>query len=188
MTISGDTWQTAVTALAAVAAYAAGRAQAAGARLGPVEAVRRQHQRDAYAAFLKVANDFEKETRYSTLAWASQRDNNQGLDSTALDHEVIRRCTTASDTALVRINEAVPVVALEGPDEITRPVDAVVDAAYELMGRAEVLLRAIERNDALGNVEAELNACSQKLRAATGAFTWMARGYLNGEKRRRPWL
>ncbi|MGW2100393.1 hypothetical protein ACWCPX_22355 [Streptomyces olivaceoviridis] len=40
--------------LAAAAAYAAGRAQARSAHRGPVDAVRRQHQRDAYAELARA--------------------------------------------------------------------------------------------------------------------------------------
>ncbi|MGW5781941.1 hypothetical protein [Streptomyces sp. NPDC003863] len=48
--------------IAAAAAYAAGLRQARGAHRGPVDAVRRQHQRDAYAAMLVTANDFLRNT------------------------------------------------------------------------------------------------------------------------------
>ncbi|MDQ1031433.1 hypothetical protein QF035_009015 [Streptomyces umbrinus] len=41
--------------IAAAAAYAAGRAQARAAHHGPIDAVRRQHQRDAYAALTRAA-------------------------------------------------------------------------------------------------------------------------------------
>ncbi|MFI0220574.1 hypothetical protein [Streptomyces lydicus] len=41
--------------LAAWAAYAAGRAQARSAQRGPIDAVRRQHQRDAYAELIRAA-------------------------------------------------------------------------------------------------------------------------------------
>ncbi|MGW3653994.1 hypothetical protein [Streptomyces sp. NPDC000878] len=41
--------------IVAAAAYAAGRAQARGAHHGPIDAVRRQHQRDAYADLTRTA-------------------------------------------------------------------------------------------------------------------------------------
>ncbi|MGW1245226.1 hypothetical protein, partial [Streptomyces bobili] len=47
-----------VAVVAAAAAYAAGRAQARGAHRGPVDAVRRQHQRDVYAAALAAAHTY----------------------------------------------------------------------------------------------------------------------------------
>jgi hypothetical protein len=49
--------------IAAAAAYAAGRAQARGAHRGPVDAVRRQHQRDAYAEFLRAALSYQNSTQ-----------------------------------------------------------------------------------------------------------------------------
>ncbi|MEV8228912.1 hypothetical protein AB0P41_23100 [Streptomyces sp. NPDC079167] len=45
--------------LAAATAYAAGRAPARAARRGPVDAVRRQHQREAYAALATQAAEHE---------------------------------------------------------------------------------------------------------------------------------
>lgn len=45
-----------VTVVAAGAAFAAGRAQARGAHRGPVDAVRRQHQHDAYATFIAAVH------------------------------------------------------------------------------------------------------------------------------------
>jgi hypothetical protein len=48
--------------IAATAAYAAGRAQARGAHRGPVDAVRRQHQRDAYAELTRAAWSYVSST------------------------------------------------------------------------------------------------------------------------------
>ncbi|MEU0300627.1 hypothetical protein ABZ252_14320 [Streptomyces sp. NPDC006175] len=45
--------------LAAATAYAAGRAPARAAHRGPVDAVRRQHQREAYAALATQAAKHE---------------------------------------------------------------------------------------------------------------------------------
>ncbi len=45
--------------LAAVGAYAAGRAQARAAHRGPVDAIRRQHQREAYATLVAEVAKFE---------------------------------------------------------------------------------------------------------------------------------
>ncbi|MDX3067151.1 hypothetical protein PV518_34105 [Streptomyces sp. ND04-05B] len=49
---------TPTTVLAAAAAYAAGRAQARSAHRGPVDAVRRQQQRDAYAELTRAARSY----------------------------------------------------------------------------------------------------------------------------------
>ncbi|MCW8382430.1 hypothetical protein [Streptomyces justiciae] len=49
--------------LASAAAYAAGRAQARSAHRGPVDAVRRQHQRDAYAELSRAALSYLSSTR-----------------------------------------------------------------------------------------------------------------------------
>ncbi|MEV6654806.1 hypothetical protein [Streptomyces sp. NPDC051219] len=49
--------------VAATAAYAAGRAQAHGAHRGPVDAVRREAQREAYLAFVTAARSFSRDDR-----------------------------------------------------------------------------------------------------------------------------
>ncbi|MFB7247893.1 hypothetical protein ACFCYX_36140 [Streptomyces populi] len=52
----------AAAALGAAPAYAAGRAQARGAHRGPIDAVRRQHQRDAYAELIRAAWQYHAST------------------------------------------------------------------------------------------------------------------------------
>ncbi|MBB4717799.1 hypothetical protein BJ965_007681 [Streptomyces luteogriseus] len=179
MSVSGELLQALVAVLAAAAAYAAGRAQASGARRGPVDAVRRQHQRDAYAAFLKAARQYERATRFADLARAAQADNNGlELDRQALLREVVRRRAWIS---LEPIAETLPVVQLEGPKMLAVYAQEAADAAERLAQVAQTLLPAF----AFGDVQKQFEQDTANLHTRITHFTVEARAFLDDSARRR---
>ncbi|MFF2102316.1 hypothetical protein [Streptomyces sp. NPDC058202] len=93
-----------------------------------------------------------------------------------------------SEAVIGSVAEVLPVVELEGPQEIACMAREVANAVNELMSRARVLLHAIGRNDALGDVKADVEVCSRRLCTVMADFTSAARDYLNGERRRRRWF
>ncbi|MEV5295377.1 hypothetical protein AB0K64_29635 [Streptomyces sp. NPDC053741] len=111
---------TPTAALAATAAYAAGRAQARAAQRGPVDAVRRQHQRDAYAAFLRAAWSYLSSTGRVFHLVDKLYDVRlpRNLDPEVLER-LIRRMQDRSGPQLDRADLA----AAFAPAEVPRTVD-----------------------------------------------------------------
>jgi hypothetical protein len=164
------------TVVAAAAAFAAGRAQARGAHRGPVDAVRRQHQRDAYAAFLAALHAYEAETdwdarferaRTEVLASGAPRDH-------LFDERVVERARelvlSVSIDDLMRTGAAVD---LEGPD-------LVAAAAMITIGVARQVRRLARQPF---SYDADIHALVEahdKLKLAIDAFVKVARAHLNG--------
>lgn len=169
-------------ALAAAAAYAAGRAQGR----ATVDAVRRQHQREAYAALNIAARRYWRDT--------AQR---------ATKPRVHRDLHLAGETLpnLTEVHEAVVMVALEGPDHLGTLAECVemnaealatmlqLDAAGFANSSAEV---AVERErgghfflpvqvEGGEQVEVKIDPASahEDLRQATENFGRAARRHLN---------
>ncbi|MFF3288492.1 hypothetical protein [Streptomyces sp. NPDC003023] len=171
---------TPVAVLAAAAAYAAGRAQARGAHRGPVDAVRRQHQRDAYAAFLEAANTYASETARDCLGQAQQEVSDTG-DGTygerVRQRQLELRWQAASGIEGVR--RTLPVVLLEGPQHVADHAQAVAEAVY--MVRFQGHLYASPATEAFSAAR-RLNEAAAGLDRAIAAFTVVARNYLNAEQ------
>ncbi|MFF7409021.1 hypothetical protein [Streptomyces lydicus] len=120
--------------IAAAAAYMAGRHQARGAHRGPVDAVRRQDQRDAYAAFLQAAETYAYGTRRTvTIAQARAEIANSGgtVDPAGIDaRAVVLRAEAAERDDTLRAT--LPVVQLEGPEHVATLAQEVAGAAFQI--------------------------------------------------------
>jgi hypothetical protein len=107
---------TPVALLAAAAAYAAGRVQGRGAYQGPIAAVRRQHQRDAYAAFLTAANAHIRQTSWQTCLDAARIAIGITTFMDESREEVEQRATQIrARVPLESLQAATSVVSLEAP-------------------------------------------------------------------------
>ncbi|MFE1076651.1 hypothetical protein ACFW5W_36350 [Streptomyces sp. NPDC058783] len=125
-----------VTVVAAVAAFAAGRAQARGAHRGPVDAVRRQHQRDAYAAFHAAAQAFVDASEwYYNSGRATERLESTGQHFTIVDW-LILSLDLVHEAPLTPVLQTKSVVELEGPDEVAEAAATVVEAAAGVLSAA----------------------------------------------------
>ncbi|MEV6197559.1 hypothetical protein AB0M19_34795 [Streptomyces sp. NPDC051920] len=174
---------TPVALLAAAAAYAAGRVQGRGAYQGPIAAVRRQHQRDAYAAFLAAANAHVQQT-----AWQACFDEARlaiGITAFMDDsrEEVERRATQIrARVPLDSLRAAAAVVFLEGPKRIAGLAQDIVHNAESVRSDARAgngpggVLHALRQGRA-----ADLDPPAHyRLIQAVDAFTSAARDHLNG--------
>lgn len=166
--------------IAAAAAYAAGRRQARGAHRGPVDAVRRQHQRDAYTALLVAANDFARDT---SLAQCHIRARQEIPDTGQPDYrdavndraKEIRR--DAASAAFEVLSVPFAAVFLEGPDHVAQRAKEVKQAAHAVNAAAyfALLPRSIEGGGV--DVSREARIAFTK---AVDVFTVTARDHLNG--------
>ncbi|MFH8574173.1 hypothetical protein [Streptomyces sp. NPDC017993] len=107
--------------LAVAAAYAAGRAQARAAHRGPVDAVRRQHQREAYAALVAQAAKYESHmvrVYFGIIEPRMQRHWNDTLSTQ--DNEALAFAAAA--------------VRLEGPAHLADLAHAIERVSNQLYG------------------------------------------------------
>lgn len=164
--------------LAAATAYAAGRAQARSAHRGPVDAIRRQHQRDAYAAFLIAAQTLADETNYparaNEVARQQAASNEPTPDGPLWQMERALRLMSEADTTALRSRAAV--VSLEGPAPIAVAAAEVEEAARHTVQVARATLATVA--EWLPNAN-ELMQPNRKLRQAIRAFIVAARDHLN---------
>ncbi|MFF8506738.1 hypothetical protein ACF064_01495 [Streptomyces sp. NPDC015492] len=164
--------------IAAAAAYAAGRVQARGARLGPVDAVRRQHQRDAYARFATAARAFADHTSPS----ASHVIRAAGEDPSALtrDQRITRAAAIRRVVERSELNAAYVMLALEGPPKIADLAAAITQAAVDVTVavRAAPATTPDPAHDPL--------YLHTVLMTTIQAFMEGASAHLNGERRPRP--
>ncbi|MCI4041777.1 hypothetical protein [Streptomyces sp. TRM75563] len=162
--------------IAATAAYMAGRHQARSAHLGPVDAVRRQHQRDAYAAFLHAAETYAYGTR-RTVSLAHARTeiaNAEGIADRAGVEEravVLRAEAAERDDAL---RATLPVVQLEGPEHVADLAKEVASAAFQI----RLAARQRDYSDA-ASVQAARDE-HEHLTEVIAAYVTAARDHLNG--------
>lgn len=175
--------------IAAAAAYAAGRHQARGAHRGPVDAIRRQHQRDAYTALLSALNTYAYETSWERcLAQARQElAEAEGAGSSAHYHPGVadRRAKLARAGAgplLEPLRPTLDVVSLEGPGP-------VADLANQACRTAYALAQASATAAIMGPLwqpapDENPDQLHRRLLESIAAFTVTARDYLNGESRR----
>ncbi len=167
--------------VAAFAAYMAGRHQGRGAHRGPIDAVRRQHQRDAYAAFLHAAESYAYGTRRTvTLAQAriELTNNAAAHDRASVEaHAVVLRAEAAERDDALRAT--LPVVQLEGPQHVADRAQEVVSAAFQI----RLAARQRDYSDA-ASVQAARDE-HHHLTTAIAAYVTAARDHLNGDSTRR---
>ncbi|WP_413100929.1 hypothetical protein [Streptomyces sp. Inha503] len=151
--------------LAAAAAYAAGRAQARAAHRGPVDAIRRQHQREAYAALVTEVAKYENHMFRVYLA--------------TIDPEMQRHW---NDTLTTQDNEALvfaaAAVRLEGPAHLADLAHRIELASNHVYGAVLALQHAEDPVDSPANTEFEERHNTLKDRAK--AFVEAASTHLNG--------
>ncbi len=164
--------------LAAATAYAAGRAQARSAHRGPVDAIRRQHQRDTYAAFLAAAHTFADETNYSVRGREVDRQQAASGETTPDDPlwRVRGTLRLMSEADITTLRSRGAVVSLEGPTPIAAAAAKVEDAARHTVDVASAVLGTLAEWPTPG---AETMQPNRELQEAIEAFTVAARDHLN---------
>ncbi|MFD9303763.1 hypothetical protein ACFWCB_14135 [Streptomyces sp. NPDC060048] len=120
-----------VAVLASAAAFLAGRAQGRGAYHGPVAAVRRQHQREAYAALVTVANTYITQTEWGVCLREAR--NQLGI-ATLFDksrtQEMNRYAARVrAEVSVEPVRAAGSVVLLEGPENVAELASSLVISA-----------------------------------------------------------
>lgn len=180
-----------VALLAAGAAYGAGLVQGRGAYRGPVDAVRRQHQRDAYAAFLTEANAFFSKTLWGNCAQQASSQLGISLRDEARRQEINRRALRIqSEVPTEPLKLAAAVVQLEGPENIAAIAREIENHAHNvhvdaLYGEAPYTL--FDALDGRPAPTGEGRNTHLDLLTAINNFTDAARSHLNGSKTaRRP--
>ncbi|CAM5318837.1 hypothetical protein [Streptomyces chartreusis] len=162
---------------AAVAAFAGARSQPRSAHRGPVDAVRRQHQRDAYAAFLAAVQAYETATEWDTLCERAVQEVSasgsslRSPDLPASAHERARDLLEA--ISLDEVMRTGAVVDLEGPDLIAATAKITAGLARRIRRQARLPLPPSEHRDML-------IAARDQFSAAIHTFVKVARAHLNG--------
>ncbi|MFJ4469552.1 hypothetical protein ACIP2X_18955 [Streptomyces sp. NPDC089424] len=175
-TVTGAVIAVPTAVLAAVAAYAGARAQARSAHRGPVDAVRRQHQRDAYAAFFAALLAYEAATR-----WDECRDR---VTTAAIAAGAVPGPTLSAEVneRTRQLIEAVPLdevmrtgaaVDLEGPDHVAA-------AAMITIGLARTIRSTTSRPYAAVPVSVRVPSAHDRFGDALKEFVKIARAHLNG--------
>lgn len=151
--------------LAAAAAYAAGRAQARAAHRGPVDAVRRQHQREAYAALVAQAAAYESHMFRVYLGILDPRMQRHWNDTlTTQDNEALAFAAAA--------------VRLEGPTHLADLAHGIELASNHVYGAALELQQAEDPVASTANTKFDERHNILKDRAK--AFVEAASTHLNG--------
>ncbi|MGV9279813.1 hypothetical protein [Streptomyces sp. NPDC003730] len=145
--------------VAAAAAFAVGRAQALATHRGPVDAVRRPQQREAYASLLSALDAYIEETLPLTESVADGRSHNGGHSGDLMNAP-----------GLDDIRKACSAVKLEGPDDVAAAADGAFEAAVAVLD--EVIV-----SDDVPSPEAR--GAHRALQAATESFVQLARTRLN---------
>jgi hypothetical protein len=176
---------TPVALIAAAAAYATGRVQGRAAYLGPVDAVRRQHQRDAYASLLAAANNYASQTEIGLCLDSARAE--LGIQAVfgekSLREEINRRAARIRASVPVEpVRAAAAVVSPESPKHIADPAEAV--AFHVDQNRRQPvgtsLLELITRGEPLPST----SPARAQLLGAIDEFTTAARSHLNGHTTR----
>ncbi|MFE1892672.1 hypothetical protein [Streptomyces microflavus] len=162
-----------VAITAAGAAFAAGLVQGRAAQRGPVDAVRRQHQRDAYATFLAALHTYEREAEFGVCERLAQAEfQAAGVQPTPTD----LNSRTLELVAKVPIKEVLAraaVVELEGPEPVA---DAGVEA---MLAVCEVHYSAVASNTALNDRVRNVLSEHDEVYPALKKFTELASVELN---------
>jgi hypothetical protein len=163
-------------AVSAAAAYAGARTQARGAHRGPVDATRRQHQRDAYAAFLEAASTYAYEAQWRRNHLQAHAEIPGGGDLARLERVRRRARELRLEAAelLDSLRRTLPVVQLEGPEHVADLAQDVFRCAIYVLVDARVAAEWEEDDRPDNNDRADRN-----LAAKITAYTTAARDYLN---------
>ncbi|MFE8926408.1 hypothetical protein [Streptomyces rochei] len=168
----------AVAFVAAGVAFAAGRMQGRGAHWGPVDAVRRQHQREAYAAFLADLWTYLQATDWDGVTQRTTHD--RLLAGLAVDDASVRISSFAVLTAVTsNLHASGSVVFLEGPNEVAGAAVAAHEAAKAV---AEAARNGAMNPTAGSEVVTAYRAAHRVLFEEINAFTHAARKRLNSRK------
>ncbi|MFI2318418.1 hypothetical protein AMK17_37755 [Streptomyces sp. CB00072] len=167
---------------AGAAAIRAGQLQGRSAYRGPVDAVRRQHQRAAYADLLGVAHELQR-AGVALLCLFRSPDPPQ-------DHPLLGALVNPVIEKYTELIPLLDVVDLEGPDPVAQAAQRIKEAAVGLMETA------VWTNQRLSTGESTINpehytvvARAQQqllipavasLEGANTDFTKAARAHLNG--------
>ncbi|MFF4952861.1 hypothetical protein [Streptomyces chattanoogensis] len=151
--------------LAAAAAYAAGRAQAQAAHRGPVDAIRRQHQREAYAALVAEVAKYEKHMFRVYL----------GIIDPGMQHHWNDTLTVQDNEALVFATAA---VRLEGPTHLADLAHQIELASNHIYGAVLELQHAEDPVASPANTKFDERHATLNDRAK--AFVEAASAHLNG--------
>lgn len=172
--------------LAAGAAYAAGRAQARAAHRGPVDAVRRQHQRDAYATFLTAANSYADKTSDAMCQSEAARVAGSEWDSLDIPQHLHRAEVIRAAVSADPLRAPCAVVYLEGPERVSELAEKVQRVAHGLCLES----RIVADNGPQGMFDQPRifldgeppnpRQAHQKLMDAIDAYAVAARDHLNG--------
>ncbi|MER5446804.1 hypothetical protein ABT065_14330 [Streptomyces sp. NPDC002764] len=169
------------TLVASAAAYAAGRLQARGAHRGPVDAVRRQHQRDAYAAYLSALNAYAYATEWGECLARARLRLAEIEGGASSEHfypgyadPQARQVRADAGELLAPLRPALDVVSLEGPEHVAKLADQVCGTAYAVhyASNAATVLGPVR--------EPGPDELHSRLLVEIAAFTEAARDYLNG--------
>ncbi|MGV9915484.1 hypothetical protein ACWEWD_38490 [Streptomyces tendae] len=162
--------------LAAAAAYAAGRAQARAAQRGPVDAVRRQHQRDAYAAFLVAASTYASKTHEGNRVDQARAEIPDTGDPQRYRDQIrqrVRELLAEAAGSLSPIPQALALVQLEGPAHVAELAERV-----ELWANMVDSYAGADTNSSTYSVQRERQA-HRKLKDWIEAYVKAARDHLN---------
>lgn len=178
-TVVGSLITGAVAFVAAGVAFAAGRMQGRGAHWGPVDAVRRQHQREAYAAFLADLWAYLGATNWEAVTRQTALDRLQAglpVDEASVRMSSFTQVTTVSTNP---IQASGSVVFLEGPD----PVALIAGAAHRAANAVWlVAANAVSNPVAGGEMVTAYCVAHQKLFEQINFFAQEARAHLNSKK------
>lgn len=174
-----------VALLAATAAYGAGRVQGRGAYRGPVDAVRRQHQRDAYADLLTAANSYMRQTMWAECSVQACAQLGISYPPGERRDEAGRRaCRIQADVSPEPLRLAAAVVHLEGPEHIAEIAHRIENHAHSVHVsalRGEIPNTMFDMLE--GRPQSERHNHNMDLINAIYAFTEAARAHLNDDKR-----
>lgn len=156
-------------AVSAVAAFAGARAQARGAHRGPVDAVRRQHQREAYASLVAEVAKYQRHTFRVYLCI---------IDS------VVRSRWNASLTSddSQTLHFAAAAVRLEGPPHLSEMAHRIELASSQVFGALFDLRHAEQPISSPAHTQ--FNEHHNTLKDVTNAFVEAASAHLNSTGRR----
>jgi hypothetical protein len=172
-----------VVLLASAAAYAAGRAQGRGALEGPVAAVRRQHQREAYAALVGAANTYMAQIEWGACLQEARTQMRIGAFFDESQETEVRRRSARVRAAVSTdpVRAAASVVLLEGPEHVAELAETIAVRADQVRSEART-------SDGPGGVlEALMEGrtpevpAQYRLLKAIDAFIDAARAHLNGD-------
>ncbi|PKW05980.1 hypothetical protein SAMN05428944_6983 [Streptomyces sp. 1222.5] len=168
--------------IASIAAYAAGHAQARAAHRGAIDAVRRQHQREAYATFHTAA------TKYHDALNVPVRAGSHGrlpvdlppldIPDSATGNEILRiAINDALTTSLGDLRRPGAAVQMEGPEPVVVTIPPIAYSGLlvrNILGHWAAADDSQLNSDAFGFYEAH-----QMMGTAIDTFAKAARDHLN---------